>query len=221
MAASKRKQYIIFGVGRFGSALARKLCELGHEVLAVDSSEERVAAVSPYVTNAIQMAANDEEAMRSLGIRNFDAVVVAIGDDFHHSILTTIACKELGARYIISKASDPMHAKVLVKLGVDRVVFPERDMGERLAHSLINPHVLDLISLKSDFQIAYINCPEEWVGKSLGELDVRKRYKVSILAIYRQQEIIMDLEAGTRFTSHDNLLVLGHRDSVAQVEDLA
>ena len=159
MADHKVKQYIIFGMGRFGSSLARTLSQMGHEVLAVDSTEERVAAITPYVTNAVQISINDEESMRSLGIRNFDAAVVAIGDDLHNSILITVMCKELGAQYLIAKASDAMHAKVLVKLGVDRVVFPERDMGERIAHSLINPHVLDLINLRSDHVIAYIGCP--------------------------------------------------------------
>jgi len=220
MAVSKRKQYIIFGIGRFGGALARKLCELGHEVLAVDSSEERVAAITPYVTNAIQVATSDEEAMRSLGIRNFDAAVVAIGDDFHHSILMTIMCKEMGAKYLISKATDAMHAKVLMKLGVDRVVFPERDMGERLAHTLVNPRVLDLVNLRSDHMIAYITCPEDWAGRSLGEIDVRNRFKVSILAIYRDDDIIMDLQASSRLMAKDSLLVLGHKDNVEKVENL-
>lgn len=220
MADNKRKQYIIFGMGRFGTALARKLCELGHEVLAVDSSEERVAAVTPFVTNAIQVSTNDEETMRSLGIRNFDGAIVAIGDDFHHSVLLSIMCKEMGAQYLVAKASDAMHARVLMKLGVDRVVFPERDMGERIAHSLINPHVLDLINLREDYLIAYLTCPHAWEGRSLKELDVRNRFSVSILAIYRGEEMIMDLRADTRFARGDSLLMLGHKASVEKVEAL-
>lgn len=219
--AAKKKQYIIFGVGRFGSALARKLCELGHEVLAVDASEERVAAIAPYVTNAIQAVPGDEDSLRSLGIRNFDAVVVAIGDDFHHSILMTILCKEQGAKYLIAKASDANHAKVLMKLGVDRVVFPERDMGERLAHSLINPHVLDLINLRDDYLIAYLSCPQTWQGFTLAELDVRNRFMVSILAIYRGEDILMDLLADSKLLSGDQLLMMGHKASIEKVEHLA
>ena len=220
MADHKVKQYIIFGMGRFGSSLARTLCEMGHEVLAVDSTEERVAAITPYVTNAVQISINDEESMRSLGIRNFDAAVVAIGDDLHNSILITVMCKELGAQYLIAKASDAMHAKVLVKLGVDRVVFPERDMGERIAHSLINPHVLDLINLRSDHVIAYIGCPASWVNHSLLQINVRNRYGVHVLAIYRDDEMIMDLNAQTVFEQGDSLLVMGHREQVAEVEGL-
>jgi len=220
MADHKIKQYIIFGMGRFGSALARKLCEMGHEVLAVDSEEDRVAAITPYVTNAIQIATNDEESLRSLGVRNFDAAVVAIGDDLHNSILITVMCKELGAKYLIAKASDAIHAKVLMKLGVDRVVFPERDMGERIAHSLINPHVLDLINLRSDHLIAYITCPRDWARRSVKDVDVRRRYGVSVLAIYRKEEMLMDLSGDTVFEPGDSLLVLGHKEKVEEVEEL-
>lgn len=220
MTDNKRKQYLIIGVGRFGSALAKTLCEMGHEVLAVDASAERVAAITPYVTNAIQVAPADEESMRSLGIRNFDAAVVAIGDDLQHSILMTVLCKEMGARYLVAKASDAMHAKVLLKLGVDRVVFPERDMGERIARSMVNPHMLDLINLPSGYQISYISCPDTWKERSLQQIDVRKRYGVSILAIYRDSEIQMDLRAETRLAAGDNLLVLGRREAVEKVEGL-
>lgn len=220
MADHKVKQYIIFGMGRFGSSLARTLSQMGHEVLAVDSTEERVAAITPYVTNAVQISINDEESMRSLGIRNFDAAVVAIGDDLHNSILITVMCKELGAQYLIAKASDAMHAKVLVKLGVDRVVFPERDMGERIAHSLINPHVVDLINLKGDYLIAYLQCPKVWQGHTLLEINVRKKFGVSILAIYRGDEVNMDITADTALKSGDNLLVLGHKHSIERVENL-
>ncbi|MDI9521243.1 MAG: TrkA family potassium uptake protein [Bacillota bacterium] len=220
MADKHKKQYIVFGVGRFGSALARKLCELGHEVLAVDSSEERVNAISPYVTTAVQASSSDEEAVRSLGIRNFDAAIVAIGDNFHHSILTTLMCQQEGAPYIIAKASDAMHAKVLMKLGVNRVIFPERDMGERVALSLVSPHVLDLINLKGDYLIAYITCPDSWKGRSLKELDIRNRYHVSILAIYRGEDILMNLNADARFDKGDNLLILGSKQNIEKVEGL-
>ncbi len=220
MPDQSMKQYILFGVGRFGSALARKLCELGHEVLAVDSDEQRVAAITPYVTSAIQVNSNDEETMRSLGIRNFDAAIVAIGDDLHHSILMTIMCKEMGAKYIIAKASDAMHAKVLLKLGVDRVVFPERDMGERVAYSLINPHILDLINLRGDYVIVQLNCPLSWIAHSFKEIDVRKQFGVSVLAIYRDGDMVMNLTAETRFDKGDSLLVLGHKRNVEKVEAL-
>lgn len=217
--APHSKQFVIFGIGRFGGALAKTLSSMGHEVLAVDSDERRVAAIAPYVTNAIQME-NDEESMKSIGIRNFDVVVVGIGDDLQHSILVSLMCKELGAKYLVCKATDAMHAKVLLKLGADKVVFPERDMGERLAHSLINPHVVDLINLKDDYQISYLSCPSAWVGHSLKEIDVRKNHKVSILAIYRKGDMIMDLYAETRFDRGDNLLALGHKNDIERLESM-
>ncbi len=215
-----KKQYIIFGVGRFGSALARTLCELGHEVLAVDSDESRVAAIAPYVTNAMQVQALDEEGMRSLGIRNFDAVIVAIGDDLQHSIMTCIMCKEMGAQYLVGKATDAMHAKVLLKLGVDRVVFPERDMGIRMAHSLTSPHLLDLINLNEDYVLVNLICPKAWVGKSMREADIRRKHHVSVLAIYHGPQMSMDITADTKLRSDDKLLILGHRKDVEAVEGL-
>ncbi len=215
-----RKQYLVFGVGRFGSALARTLCELGHEVLAVDSDERRVAAIAPHVTNAIQVDVMDEEGMKSLGIRNFDAVVVAIGDDLQHSIMTCIICKELGARYILGKATDEMHAKVLRKLGVDRVVFPERDMGIRVAHSLISPHTLDVINLDADLTLVHLTCPKAWVGKSVREADIRRKYRVSVLAVYHEGSVSMDMVSEDKLREDDKLLIMGHHRDVEAVEAL-
>jgi trk system potassium uptake protein TrkA len=215
-----KKQYLIFGVGRFGSALARTLCELGHEVLAVDSDESRVAAIASDVTNAMQVQAMDEEGMRSLGIRNFDAVIVAIGDNLQHSIMTCIMCKEMGAKYLVGKATDAMHARVLMKLGVDRVVFPERDMGVRVAHSLTSPHLLDLINLDDDYALINLTCPQSWVGKSMRELDIRRRYRVLVLAIYHGPQMSMDITPDTKLKPDDKLLILGKRRDVEEVEKL-
>ncbi|NLG56850.1 MAG: TrkA family potassium uptake protein [Clostridiales bacterium] len=217
---SDRKQYIIFGVGRFGSALARTLNDLGHEVLAIDSEESRVAAIAPHVTSALQVSAMDEEGMRSLGIRNFDAAIVAIGDNLEHSIMACILCKELGAKYIVGKATDAMHAKVLRKLGVDRVVFPERDMGERVAHSLTSPHLLDLISLDGDYVLVNLSCPKDWAGKTLREADIRRRHQVTLLALYHGNDMSMDITPDTLLAQEDRLLVLGRRKAVEGVEAL-
>lgn len=218
---SDKKQFIVFGVGRFGSALARTLNDLGHEVLAVDSDESRVAAIAPHVTSALQVSAMDEEGMRSLGIRNFDAAIVAIGDNLQHSIMACIMCKELGAKYIVGKATDAMHAKVLRKLGVDRVVFPELDMGERVAHSLVSPHLLDLISLDGVYVLVNLSCPSSWEGKSVREADIRRRYRVTLLAVYHGSDMIMDVTPDMLLKEGDRLLVLGHRKDVECVEALS
>ncbi len=216
----RSNQYIVFGIGRFGSALCKALSEMGHEVLAVDSVESRISAISPYVTQALQLNATDEEAMHSLGVRNFDAAIVSIGDNLRDSILITLLCKELGAKHLVAKAGDELHAKMLKKMGADRVVFPERDMGVRVAKSLVSPQILDLMNLKGDYMMADLSAPASWVGHTLGELDIRKRYNVSVLVIHRQSDVLLSLTADTRIQSGDDLLMLGHRDDIARVEGL-
>ncbi|MHC1785957.1 MAG: TrkA family potassium uptake protein [Christensenellales bacterium] len=218
--ATQKKQFVVFGIGRFGSALCRALSEMGHEVLAVDSNEEHIRAISPYVMQALQLNATDEEAMHSLGVRNFDAAVVSIGDNLRDSIMVTLMCKEMGAKYLLAKATDELHAKMLKKMGADRVVFPERDMGIRVAKTLVSPRVLDLISLTGDYTMADITAPGEWVGHTIQEIDIRKRYNVSVLVIHRAKEVLMNLTADTRIQKDDDLLLLGHRSDVERIEKL-
>lgn len=218
--AQTKKQYIIFGIGRFGSALAKTLIELGHEVLAVDSNEEHIHSITPYVTQAIQVNATDEEAMHSLGIRNFDAAIVSIGDNLRDSILVTMVCKELGAKYVVAKASDEMHAKLLKKIGADRVIFPERDMGIRAAKTISSPNVLELMNLTGDYTLEDITVPASWVGSSLQELDIRRKYSVSVLLIHRGSEVLVNVPGNARLQKNDALLVLGHKDDVQRLEEL-
>lgn len=211
---SKRKQYLVLGLGRFGSSLAVNLCKLGHEVLAVDSSQELVESIAPYVTQAVQADATDEAALDALGIRNFDAAVVSIGTNIRDSILVSVLCKEKGVPYVVAKAVDELHAKVLRKVGVDRVVFPERDMGQRFARSMVMPNILDLVELSDDYQIAEIVTPASWTGKTLVEINVRRNYGVSILAIHRGQEFIASPGADARLKEGDVLLVLGKEHDI-------
>ena len=218
--ASGKKQYVVFGIGRFGSALCRALAEMGHEVLAVDANEEHIRTITPYVTQALQLNATDEEAMHSIGVRNFDAVVVSIGDNLRDSILVTMLCKELGAKYLLGKATDELHAKMLKKMGADRVVFPERDMGIRVAKTLVSPKVLDLINLTGDYTMADIQTPESWIGHTIREIDIRRRFNVNVLGVHRDDDILMSLTAETRILEGDDLLVLGHRSDVEKIENL-
>lgn len=215
---NRKKQYIVFGLGRFGSSLAQTLCRMGHEVLAVDNDIERINEVSPFVTHAVQADATDEETMTSLGVRNFDAAVVSIGESVRDSILVSLLCKEKGVPYVVAKATDELHAKVLRKVGVDRVVFPERDMGERVAKSLASPGVLDLMNLTDDDLLADIVLPASWADKSIQTIDVRRKYHVSILAIHRGGSMLMNLSADTVLQSGDALVLLGHKDDIAAVE---
>lgn len=210
----RSNSYLVFGLGRFGSSLARSLCEQGQQVMAIDTNEELVQDIAPYVTEAIQLDATDEVALGSLGINNFDGAVVSIGQNIRDSILICVLLKELGIPLLIAKASDEVHAKVLRKIGVDRVVFPERDMGERVARSLTAPGVLDLMQLDNDFQIVEIRMPEKWAGSSLMELKIRRRYGISVLAIHRDGSYIVSPEAEQLLQEGDVLLVLGKLEDI-------
>ena len=214
----KNKQYLVLGLGRFGESLAMTLYKMGHEVLAVDSDADLVDSIAPHVTQAIQIDATDESALQSLGVRNFDAAIVSIGQNMRDSILVCVLLKELGVPYLIAKATDELHAKVLRKVGVDRVVFPERDMGMRLAKSLLTPNVLELIDLSDDYQLMETILPAKWAGETIIGIDVRKRFGVSILAIHRGKEFFVSPEADFAFEAGDILLVLGKKDDIENLE---
>ena len=210
----KNKQYLVFGLGRFGSSLARALCAQGQEVLAVDSDQELVNQNAPHVTQALQLDATDEEALRS---QNFDAAVVAIGQNTRDSILICVLLKEMGIPYLIAKANDDLHAKVLRKIGVDKVVFPERDMGVRLARSIITPSVLDLMELSGDYQLAEILLPSGWEGESLRSADVRRKFGVNILSVHREGHYLVAPAPDMPFQAGDTLLVMGRREDVEKL----
>jgi len=213
----RSNSYLVFGLGRFGSSLARSLCEQGQQVMAIDTNEELVQDIAPYVTEAIQLDATDEVALGSLGINNFDGAVVSIGQNIRDSILICVLLKEMGIPLLIAKASDEVHAKVLRKIGVDRVVFPERDMGERVARSLTSPGVLELMQLDNDFQIVEIRMPEKWAGSSLMELKIRRRYGICVLAIHRGGSYIVSPEAEQLLQEGDVLLVLGKLEDIEKL----
>ena len=214
----KAKQFLVFGLGRFGTSLAKTLCEMGQEVLAIDSDEEIVNSIAPFVTQAMQLDATDEEVLKTLGVNNFDAAIVSIGQDMQASILVCVLLKELGVPYVIAKANDELHAKVLRKIGADRVIFPERDMGARLARSILAPNVLDLMNLSDDYQIIEIRVPEKWVGNSLIGLNVRRHYGLNILAIHRQESFVVSPAPDLLFESGDILLVMGKKDDIERLE---
>ena len=215
----KCKQYLILGMGRFGSSLARKLCSLGQEVLAVDSNADLVDDIAEDVTQAIQMDAADEGALRSLGVNNFDAAIVSIGSSMRESILICMLLKELDAPYVIAKANDDLHAKVLQKIGVDRVILPERDMGEKLAQSIIAPNALDLMNLSDGYQIMETRLPRKWIGNSIVDINVRRKYGISILAIHREERFIVAPAADMLFEAGDTLLVMGKTDDIEKIDE--
>ncbi len=177
------KSFLVIGLGRFGAAVAQELSALGQEVLALDIDAENVQHISDQVTQAIQGDAQDEAVLRSVGARNFKLRVVAVGADMEASILITVMLKEMGAKYIVAKAMTPIHARVLERVGADRVVLPEIDMGQRLAQRLARTNVVDYIGVSDEFSIVEIHPPRSWVGNSLGKLGVRAKHQINVLAI--------------------------------------
>lgn len=177
------KTFAVIGLGRFGKSVACQLFDMGYEVLAVDKDMEQVNLISDHVTSAICSDAKEENALRSMGIRNYDCAVVAIGDDITDSVLITLTLKEMGIKNIVCKARDNQHKKVLEKVGADRVVIPEQDAGVKAAMSLVSKNFIDIINLSNEYSITDCAVPKSWVGKSITELSVRKRYNVNIVAI--------------------------------------
>ncbi|WP_409342330.1 potassium channel family protein [Paenibacillus sp. MBLB4367] len=213
-----KKQFAIIGMGRFGSSVAKSLSGLGFEVLAIDSSEARVQEISGIVTHAIQADTTDEEALRALGVRNFDVVVVAIGQDIQSSILTTLILKDLGVSKIIVKAQNELHGKVLKKIGADKVIFPERDMGMRVAHHLISPNILDYIELSEDYSIVEIKASGSMLGKNLRELDIRAKYFCNVMAIKNDNKMNIAPHAEDLIGESDILVVVGKNEDLRHFE---
>ncbi len=212
------KQFVVIGCGRFGSSVAKTLYKMGNDVLAIDGSEEIVQGISEEVTHAVQADATDEHALRSLGIRNFDVAVITIGSNIQSSIMATLIAKELGVKYVVSKAQNELHAKVLYKIGADRVVFPERDMGIRVAHNLVSSNILDYIELAPDYSIMEISALIEWEGKSLIELDIRSKFGINVMAIKHGNNINVSPKANDKIDKGDILVVIGHNDDLKKIE---
>ena len=214
----KAKQFLVVGLGRFGMSVARSLSDLGQEVMAVDTDAALVDTMAPHVMQAIQLDVTDEEALSSLDIQNFDVAIVSIGQNTRDSILVSVLLKELGVPYLVARVNDELHAKVLRKVGVDRVIFPEQDMGARLARSLLTPNVLELMELTGDYQIVETRVPAKWVGHSMLDLDVRRRYGLTILAILRGGRFLVSPAPDIPFETNDNVLVMGRKDDIERLE---
>lgn len=181
-----KKHYAVIGLGRFGFSVAKTLAKYGSEVIAVDSQEERVKKVSDFVAYAVQLDAMDEKALRSVGVQNVDTAIVSIGENIEASILVVMILKEMGIKSIIAKAVTTLHGKVLENLGVQRIIYPERDMAIRVAHSLIRPNVLEQLDLSEEYSILELPTPAHLVGKTLAESQLRSRYGVNLIAIKRK-----------------------------------
>ncbi|MBO8126844.1 MAG: TrkA family potassium uptake protein [Firmicutes bacterium] len=211
-------QFAVIGLGRFGASVATNLVRMGHEVLAIDSNEARVREMADQVTHAVEANANDEEALKALGIRNFDVVIVSIGQDIQASIWCCLILKELGVKYIVAKAINELHGKVLQKVGADRVVFPERDMGARVAHNLVAANLLDYIELAPGFSIVEVVAKPEFYGKSLRDLGFRAKYGIIITAIKRGKKVLIAPGADDVIQEGDVLVAIGEDRQLEKME---
>lgn len=211
------KSVLLIGLGRFGRHMAEKLLEEGNEVLGVDICEERVNDAMDMLTNAQIGDATNELFVESLGVRNFDLCVVAIGDNFQNSLETTALLKDYGAPFVLSRANRDVHAKFLLRNGADRIVYPEKEMAQRMAVKYGNDNIFDCIELTDEYSIYEIPVPESWVGKSILEKDVRKKYGISILATKRLETLYPLPGAEHVFAEDENLIILGHFQDVCAV----
>ncbi len=199
---ANRKDFVVFGLGKFGRSVAQTLAANGCDVLAIDKNEETIQDVSEFVTHAVQADVTDSDALHALGIRNFEVAVVAISNDMQSSIMATILAKEMGVGYVVAKAQNDIHKRVLEKVGADRVIFPEREIGVRIANNLTSDSFVDFIELSEDFSIVELEVKEQWKGKTLRELDMRNDYGLNVIGM--RQGLTMTITPGP-----DKLLELG------------
>ncbi|VYU09181.1 TrkA family potassium uptake protein [Clostridium tertium] len=214
------KQFVIIGLGRFGSSIAKTLYSLGNDVLAIDNDEDVVQDIADSVTHAVQLDATDENALRSLGIRNFDVAVVTIGDNIQSSVMATLLVKELGVKYIIAKGQSDLHAKVLQKIGADRVILPEKDMGVRVAHNLVSANILDYIELSEDYSVMEIQSLDEWAGKTLSELRLRSKYGINVMAIKKGDDVNLSPAADDIIEKNDIIVAIGSAEDLSRLEGM-
>lgn len=213
-----KKQYLVIGLGRFGSSLAITLCQKGAEVLAVDSDMERVEEHRSLLTEVMQADAMDRAVLEEVGVENFDIAIVTIGSDIRSGGTITMLLKEMGAKYVIAKADDEFHGRMLTKLGADKVVFPERDMGQRMAHNLLSEKILDFIELSPDYSLMEMRPKAGWLNKPLRELNLRTRYQINIVAIRTGENVNAMPDMNTCIGEDDVLLVVAATQSLDQLD---
>ena len=209
------KSVLLIGLGRFGQHVARKLHELDHQVMAVDTNEERVEMALPYVTNAQIGDSTNEDFLMSLGVGNFDLCIVAIGDDFQSSLETTSLLKELGAKLVVSRAARDVHAKFLLRNGADHIVYPTKQVAQWTAIRYTSDHIFNYIELDENNAIVEVSVPDAWVGKTVGDLDIRRRSGVNVLGIKREgRPLDIAVSSNTVLTRDENLLVMGSNKAI-------
>ena len=203
------KNILLIGLGRFGKHIAMQLNEMGHEIMAVDINEERVNRILPFVTTSENGDSTDAEFLKSLGIGNYDICFVTIGGSFQNSLETTSLLKELGANLVISRAERDVQEKFLLRNGADRVVYPEKQVAKWASIRYADDHILDYMEVDASHAIFEVAIPDEWIGRSVGELDIRRRYNINILAVKKEREVSVTISVNTVLEADSTLLVLG------------
>lgn len=212
------KSYIVLGLGRFGVSFSKTIIEMGHEVLGVDSDEKIVQQYAGKLTHTVEADCTNEEFLMSMDIEKFDAAVVAIGSNLQVSIMTTVILKELGAKYILAKAQNDFQAKVLYKIGADKVILPEKEMGIKAARNIASDNFYEMIEISNNYSIINIHPPESWYGKSLGELAVRTRYGVNIIAVKGGDDTgVVIPNANTVINEGDTITVMGDNSDLKRL----
>ena len=217
--AKKMNQFVVIGVGRFGRSIATTLSELGKEVLVIDTNQDAVNQMEGIVSGAVVADATGNDVLHSLGVQNFDCAINCIGKDLQASILTTLICKDLGVNYVVAKAKNEQNKKVLERIGADMVVFPEVYMGKKVANMLTNPSMNEILDLTENFKIVEVPVPDAWQNKSVIELDVRKKYKVSIIFIRRENGVI-SIEPETKFLKGDTIIIAGESGKLEAISNM-
>ena len=203
------KSILIIGMGRFGRHCARKLNEMGHQVMAVDKDESCIDDVLSYVTDGVIGDSTQKNFMRSLGVKNFDVCIVAIGDDFQSSLETTALLKDLGAEFVVARAARDVHARFLARNGADEVIYPERQLAEWSAIRYSSNHILDYTPLSEEYAVYEIAIPSQWIGRSLADLDLRRKKKINVFAIKQGEKLITDIHPDVPLRSNQTLMVIG------------
>ncbi|MBM3778417.1 MAG: TrkA family potassium uptake protein [Acidimicrobiia bacterium] len=221
----QKRQFAVIGLGRFGAAMATTLTTLGHEVVGIDARDDAVQALADTIEQAVQLDATDVKALRAAGVQNVEVAVVSIGENIEASLLVVMQLREIGVKAIVAKAVTPIHGRILEKLGVTRVVFPEREMAIRLAHSLASRNVLDYVEFSAGFSIAEVPAPEAFVGRTLRQLEIRPRFGLTLIAVRRQvpgggEETTVAPGADEVIRTGDRLALLGSQAQIEKLDDL-
>lgn len=214
-----KKQFAVIGLGRFGGSVCKELYQMGHEVLAIDTNEDRVNDFARFSTHAVVANATDENTLQSLGIRNFEHVVVAIGDNIQASILCTLLLKELNVKQVWVKAQNQYHHKVVERIGADRIIHPEHDMGIRIAHYLVSEKIIDYIELSPEYSIVELIASRKVSENTIAKLNIRAKYGCTILGIKRGEEVTISPTPEQEIYENDILIVIGHNNDLKRFED--